>query len=127
MKIVNILIIAVIALLSIAAGLAKVMQTEQEMEFLQSFGLNSVLIIAFGIIQIAGGVLLVPSKTRMFGAVLATSAFVASSILIFVGGNLGFGLLSTIPIALTCVIVYQSAIFAHNKSSKTDASDAGAG
>ncbi|MGB7450495.1 MAG: hypothetical protein WBM36_00050 [Lysobacterales bacterium] len=127
MKIVNILIIAVIALLSIAAGLAKVMQTEQELEFLQGFGLNSVLIIAFGIIQIAGGVLLVPSKTRMFGAVLTTSAFVASTILIFVGGNLGFGLLSTIPIALTCVIVYQSAIIAHNKSLKTDASDAGTG
>ncbi len=127
MKIVNILIIAVIALLSIAAGLAKVMQTEQELEFLQGFGLNSVLIIAFGIIQIAGGVLLIPSKTRMFGAVLTTSAFVASTILIFVGGNLGFGLLSTIPIALTCVIVYQSAIIAHNKSLKTDASDAGTG
>ena len=127
MKILNILIISVIALLSIAAGLAKVMQTEQEMEFLQSFGLNSVLIIAFGMVQIVGGVLLVPSKTRMFGAVLATSAFVVSTILIFVGGNLVFGLLSTIPIALTCVIVYQSARITHNKSLNTDTSDAGAG
>ena len=126
MKIVNILIISVIALLSIAAGLAKVMQTEQEMEFLQSLGLNSVLIIAFGMIQIAGGVLLVPSKTRMFGAVLATSALVVSTILIFVGGNWVFGLLSTIPIALACVIVYQSAKITHD-TLNTDASDAGAG
>jgi len=109
LKIANIIIISVVALLSIAAGLAKVMQTEQEMEFLQSFGLNSVLIFAFGMVQIAGGVLLVPSKTRMFGAVLAALAFVASTVLIFVGGNLVFGLLSTIPIALTFVIFYQSA------------------
>ncbi len=116
MKIVNILIISVVALLSIAAGLAKVMQTEQEMEFLQSFGLNSVLIIAFGMVQIVGGVLLVPSKTRMFGAVLATSAFIVSTILIFVGGNLGFGLMSTIPIALGCVIVYRSAGITRSKS-----------
>ena len=113
--------------LSISAGLAKVMQTEQEMVFLQSFGLNSVLIVAFGMIQIAGGVLLVPSKTRMLGAVLASSAFLVSTILIFVGGDLEFGLLSTVPIALTCAIFYQSARVTHNKSSNTDASDAGTG
>ena len=127
MKILNFLIISIITLLSIAAGLAKVMQTEQEMVFLQSFGLSSVLIIAFGMVQIVGGVLLVPSKTRMIGAVIATSAFVASTILIFIGGNLVFGLLSTIPIALTCVIVYQAERITHNKSLNTDASDAGAG
>jgi len=124
LKIVSILIISVIALLSISAGLAKVMQTEQEMVFLQSFGLNSVLIVAFGMIQIAGGVLLVPSKTRMFGAVLATSALLVSTILIFVGGDLVFGLLSIIPIVLTCVIFYQSARIKYHKSSNTDASDA---
>jgi hypothetical protein len=117
MKILNILIISVVALLSIAAGLAKVMQTEQEMQFLQSFGLGNVLIIAFGLVQVAGGVLLIPSKTRMVGAVLALSAFAASTLLIFIGGNLVFGLLSTIPIALACVIVYQSARVTHNKTS----------
>ena len=126
MKIVNILIISVMALLSIAAGLAKVMQTEQEMAFLQSFGLNNAVIIAFGMVQIVGGVLLVPSKTRMFGAVLAASALVISTVLIFTGGNVVFGLLSTIPIALTGVIIYQSAKIAHNKSLNTDDSDGGA-
>ena len=56
MKIVNILIIAIIALLSIAAGLAKVMQTQQELEFLQGVGLSSALIVAFGLVQISGGI-----------------------------------------------------------------------
>ena len=106
-KIVNILIIAIIVLLSIAAGLAKVMQTPQEMEFLQGLGLSSALIIAFGLVQIAGGVLLVPKKTRLLGAVLATSALVLSTVLIFVGSNLVFGLVSILPIALACVIIYR--------------------
>ena len=39
MKILNILVIASVALLSIAAGLAKVMEAAQEVEFLQSLGL----------------------------------------------------------------------------------------
>ena len=109
MKIVNILIIALVALLSVAAGLAKVMQTQQEMEFLQGFGLSTALIVAFGLVQILGGVLLVPKKTRLPGAILATSALVVSTVLIFVGGNLTFGLVSMLPIALAGVIIYQSA------------------
>ena len=127
MKIVNILIIAIIVVLSIAAGLAKVMQTQQEMEFLQGFGLSSALIVAFGLVQILGGVLLVPQKTRLAGAVLATSALVVSTVLIFVGGNLAFGLVSILPIALACVIIYQSVRITHSKSLNTGASDTGAG
>lgn len=116
MKIVNILIIAIVVLLSIAAGLAKVMQTPQEMEFLQGLGLSAVVIIAFGSVQILGGVLLVPRKTRLPGAVLATSALVVSTVLIFVGGNVTFGLVSILPVALACVIIYQSAGVTQNKS-----------
>jgi hypothetical protein len=126
-KIVNSLIIAIIALLSIAAGLAKVMQTQQEMEFLQGVGLNSVMIVTFGLVQIAGGVLLVLRKTRMLGAVLAASALAVSTVLIFIGGNLAFGLVSILPIALACVIIYQSARTTHDKSLNTDSKDADAG
>ena len=126
MKIVNFLIIAIIALLSIAAGLAKVMQTPQELEFLQGFGLSSALIVAFGLVQILGGVLLVLKKTRMLGAVLAASALVVSTVLILIGGNLAFGLVSILPIALACVIIYQSARITHDRSLNTDASDGGA-
>ena len=126
MKIINFLVITIVMLLSIAAGLAKVMQMPQELEFLQGLGLSPVLIIVFGLVQIAGGILLVPQKTRMVGAVLATSALVLSTVLIFVGGNLVFGLFSTIPIALAGVIIYQSARTTHNKSLMQDSSDAGA-
>ena len=127
MKIVNLLIIAVVALLSIAAGLAKVMQTKQEVEFLQNFGFSGTLIIVFGMVQIAGGLLLVPAKTRTLGAVLAASAFVVSSVLILVGGDWMFGLFSTIPIILACVIIYQSARNTRGKSLSQDTSDAGSG
>ena len=127
MKIVSFLIIAIVALLSIAAGLAKVMQTPQEMEFLQGVGLSPALIVVFGLIQISGGLLLVTQKTRMVGAVFATSGFVVSTVLIFIGGNLAFGLFSILPIALAGVIIYQSARATHNKSLNADASDAGAG
>jgi len=125
-KIVNVLIVAVVALLSIAAGLAKVMQTQQEMEFLQGLGLSSILIVVFGLAQIIGGVLLTPKKTRMIGAIIVTTALVVSTTLIFIGGNLAFGFFSVIPIALAGVIIFQTARITHNKSLNTEAGNAGA-
>ena len=127
MKFVNILIIATIVLLSIAAGLAKVMQSQQEIEFLQGLGLSVFSIFVFGLVQIVGGVLIAPKKTRMSGAVLVTLGFVVSTVLIFIGGNVAFGLFSVIPAALAGMIIYQTFGVTHSKSLNTDASDAGAG
>jgi hypothetical protein len=115
-KTINALIIAVVALLSFAAGLAKVLQTPQEMEFLQSFGLTSVMIVAFGLVQILGGVLLLAPKTRLPGAVFAASAFAVSAVLVFVAGNPVFGLVSILPLALAGVVIYQSARTTDEKS-----------
>ena len=106
MKILKIIIISLVTLLCIAAGLAKVLQSEQEVAYLKRFGLSTALIVAFGKVQLGSGILLIFPKTRLFGAVLAITAFVTSTIMILVGGNLVFSLLSTIPITLVCVIVY---------------------
>lgn len=107
MKILNVLIIGIIALLSIAAGLAKVMQAPQEMAFLQGTGLSTAMIVAFGLFQLLGGVLLIPVRTRLPGAVLAALAFLVSAVLIFTSGDLTFGLVSLLPVALACVIIYR--------------------
>lgn len=127
LKFLNIFIIAVIALLSIAAGLAKVMQSPQEMEFLQGLGLNAFLITVFGLVQIAGGVLLATKKTRLAGAVLVTLSFVVSAVLIFIGGDVTFGLFSMIPAALAGMIIYQALRITHKKPSGADAGDTGTG
>jgi hypothetical protein len=107
MKIVNILIMTIVVLLSFAAGVAKLMQTPQEMEFLLGAGLSSSLIFKFGVVQVLGGILLLLPRTRIPGAILATAAFVVSAVLIFLGGNLQFAMISLLPVVLGCVIIYQ--------------------
>ncbi len=98
----------VIALLNIAAGVAKVMQTPQEVEFLTSQGLSLNMILAFGIIQILGGVLLLVPKTKFIGAVISLIAFAASAVLIFKSGDLTFGLISIVPVAILIYILFQN-------------------
>jgi len=127
LKYVKILIVAAIALLSIAAGLAKVMQSPQEIEFLQGLGLSVSLIMVFGAVQIAGGVLIAPKKTRMTGAVLVTLGFALSAVLIFIGGNVVFGLISLIPAVLAVMIVYQTIGISQNKSPGGVSDDMGSG
>ena len=108
LKIIHIVIIAVIAILGIVAGVAKLVQTPQEMEFLQDAGLSPVLIMVFACVQLAGGLLLVLSKTRLMGAALSIIAFGISSVLIFDDGNTSFGLISLVPVALASLIFYRS-------------------
>ncbi len=96
-----------IALLSLAAGAAKVMQAPQEVEFLTSQGLSLNLIIIFGIIQILGGILLLVPKTKLIGSIICLIAFAISAVLVFNSGNLTFALVSTIPVAILVFIIYQ--------------------
>ncbi|MEL7185664.1 MAG: hypothetical protein AAFN50_04405 [Pseudomonadota bacterium] len=97
-------IIYVVALLSIAAGVPKVMQMPQELGFLSSLGLQGLAVSALGVVQIAGGVLFAMNQYRLVGAVLAGAAFLVSSIALLVGGNIPFGLFSLLPIAVLLVV-----------------------
>lgn len=115
MKYINWLMVGIIALLSVAAGVAKVMQTPEEMQFLQSVGLSTLMIMAFGAVQIFAGVLLVPEKSRIYGATLAALAFLLSTVLIVISGNLLFAAVSAIPVLLAAFVIYQNSRSAYSQ------------
>lgn len=120
MKYINIVVVGIIALLSFAAGAAKVMQSPQEMEFLQNVGMNAPVIILYGVLQICCGVLVIPRKTRMYGAIFAALAFMLSTILLIASGNIMFSIISSIPVLLSGLVAYQSSRPTFNKSFKQE-------
>lgn len=97
-----------VVLLSLAAGLAKVAKVEAEFEFLSNAGLNESQILVFGLVQIAAGALMILPKTRFYGAMIAALAFLASTVLIFMSGNISFGLLSIIPILMADAVILRN-------------------
>lgn len=115
MKILNVIIVSLMSLLSISAGFAKIMQVPQEMTFLISFGLSTTTILIFGIVQVIGGLLLAIPKTRLVGATLIIIAFLLSTILVLLSGNLPFGLVSMLPLAATGWVIYQTLDSTHSK------------
>lgn len=106
--VVVIVMIYVLAALSAAAGIPKILQMPQELGFLSAIGFSAVAVSILGVIQLSGGVLLLWKKSRLLGAVLAGVALLVSSIAIFLGGNTKFGLISLIPFAVSIIVIYST-------------------
>lgn len=94
-----------LALLSVAAGIPKVLQMSQELGFLSSIGLSGIAVSMLGVVQFAGGVMLFWSRLRLAGALLATLALVVSSAAIFNSGNSVFAAISLLPIFLAILVI----------------------
>ncbi|NND60890.1 MAG: hypothetical protein HKN49_11545 [Gammaproteobacteria bacterium] len=99
----------VLALLSIAAGAPKILQMEQELQFLNAIGLTGIGVSILGVVQVLGGVMLVPARTRLAGALAAGLALLVSAVAIFATGNAVFGAISLIPllVLLAMVVLHQ--------------------
>jgi hypothetical protein len=93
-----------LALLGIAAGASKMMQTAQEMAFFQGeMGFSAEHIVIFGALQFLGGLMMVFKKTRLAGAILLGLTLFLSCIVVFMSGNSGnlaFGFISVIPVLM---------------------------
>jgi hypothetical protein len=108
MKIVINILIGLISLLALAAGVAKVMKAPEEVAFLQSFGLSELLIMVYGAVQMFGAILFAVPKARTVGALITMLAFGVSSILILASGNMLFGAVSLIPLALIVLVTWYT-------------------
>ncbi len=96
-----------LTLLGVAAGTSKMMQIPQEMAFFQGeMGFSSELIMVFGALQFLGGLLMVFKKTRLTGAILLGLTLFLSCIVVFMSGNIGFGMVSVIPVLMADVAAW---------------------
>lgn len=90
-----------LALLGIAAGVSKMMQTSQEMAFFQGeMGFSAEHIVIFGALQFLGGLMMVFKKTRLAGAILLGLTLFLSCIVVFMSGKMAFGFISVIPVLM---------------------------
>lgn len=101
MKIFAYVLLVLLALLSLVAGVAKLMQTPAEIEFFASAGLDAVWLYPLGAVQVAGAIMAALPRTRSLGILAIALGFAISSLVIFMTGNATFGLVSLVTVALT--------------------------
>lgn len=105
MTTVNKVFLVLLVLISLGAGIPKIVQMPQELQFLAHLGFSAIAVTILGVIQFSGGILLLVPRTRLVGAVLAVLGLLVSAIALLKGGNSGMGLISFIPVAIGIAVI----------------------
>ncbi len=100
--------------LSLAAGSPKLARVSSEADFFSDMGLGPAVLIAFGALQLNGGILMVLPASRKLGAVLAAVMFLASALMLLSNGQTVFGLFSVVPVAMAGLAAHNDGWRSHS-------------
>ncbi len=105
MKIFQTVILVILVLMSLSAGAVKLLQMPQEVKFFEDAGLGVSLLMALGAVQILGGILAAVPKFKLPGASIIAAGFLASTIVIFMTGQIAFGAFSLLPVIFAGLLI----------------------
>lgn len=88
-----------LTLLSVSTGAVKIARMSEEMEIFREAGFSDGSTVAFGVVQLALGLLLVPNATTRGAAFGMAATFALATGVLFVNGMVPFGLFSLLFIA----------------------------
>jgi len=80
----------------------------QDVEFFGRYGFTNLVLMAYGAVQVIGGVLLVVPKTRFVGAVIVAITFLVSLVVLIMDGNILFSIFTVVAMILLGVIMKHS-------------------
>ena len=98
-------------LLSISTGVFKLLQQEADIELFKVIGFNETLITILGAIQLIGGILLIPSRTRKLGGYIMIPTFIIASIAVFANNLIVFGIVSLLFIMMAYLVLLMETKF----------------
>ena len=108
MKAVSIIILAILTLLAMSSGITKILLMQQDVDFFGKYGFSDPIIIAFGFVQLLGGLLLVFTKTRFVGAAIVAVTFLISLAMLLMEGNIPISIITVVATLLLGVVMKQS-------------------
>ena len=108
MKIFLKVILVILVFLAVSSGITKIMLMQQDVEFFGKYGFTDPILMAYGAIQLLGGVLLIIPKSRIIGAILISITFLISAIVLAMDGNIPVTIITLIFVFLLGFIIKQS-------------------
>lgn len=108
MKAVSIGILAILTFLAVSSGITKILLMPQDVDFFGKYGFSDPLLIAFGLVQLLGGLLLVFMKTRFVGAAIVAVTFLVSLALLLMEGNVTVSIVTAVAALLLGVVMNWS-------------------
>ncbi len=86
--------------LSIMTGVVKLAQMEEEMVLFRTIGFSDAATSCFGVLQLVGGILLLPKRTTRTGAWVMTPTFLFATGVLFANGMIPFGIVFVLFVAM---------------------------
>lgn len=108
MKIFSTVVLVILVALAVFSGITKIMLMQQDVEFFGKYGFSNPILMAYGAVQLLGGVLLPFRKTRFAGAVIVAITFLVSLVVLLMDGNIPVSLVTAVATLLLVVVMKQS-------------------
>lgn len=108
MKAVSTIILILLTLLAVSSGITKILLMQQDVNFFGKYGFSDPILIAYGLVQLIGGVLLIFTKTRFVGAVIVAVTFLISLVVLLLEGNIPVSIVTVVATLLLGVVMKQS-------------------
>ena len=102
------IVLVALVLLAISSGVTKVMLMPQEIAIFGKYGFTNALLIAFGVAQVLGGLLLIVPKSRAIGSGIVALTFLISAIVLALEGNYLLTIVTLICIGLLGLVFKRS-------------------
>ncbi|MEZ4335524.1 MAG: DoxX family protein [Sandaracinaceae bacterium] len=83
-----------LTVLSLSTGAVKLAGMEEEMVLFRTIGFSDAMTVAFGVVQLVGGALLLPPRTTRIGAWVMVPTFLFATGVLFANGMIPFGVVS---------------------------------
>ena len=102
------ILLAILTFLAVSSGVMKVMLVQQDVEFFGQYGFSDAMLIAFGIVQLIGGVLLPLKKTRFVGAAIVAGTFLVSLAVLLMDGDMPMSIVTAVVTLLLFLVMKLS-------------------
>ena len=107
-KIVFTIILVILMFLAISSGITKIVLMQQDVDFFGKYGFSNPILIAYGTVQLIGGVLLPFRKTRFVGAAIVATTFLISLVVLLIEGNIPVSIATIVATLLLGVVMKLS-------------------
>ena len=108
MKYLKIAIVCILVFLAVSSGITKIMLMEQDVVFFGKYGFTNPILVAFGITQLVGGLMMFARKTRLLGAAIVAITFVISAVLLILEGTVVPTLVTLVALVFLGLTMHQS-------------------
>ena len=108
MKIVFSILLVILTVLAVSSGIAKITLMQNDVEFFGRYGFSNPMLVAFGVTQLIGGILMPWKKTRFAGATVTACTFLVSLAILLIDGNIPVSLVTAIATILLFVVMKLS-------------------